>query len=122
MMRALAIWLAASALGVALIAFLPEQMFGGGDLFRLSERHGPSLSDGLGLLVVLGGWFFYIHALWSRRRTMPPIPALALVVLTLISAASCIAAFAADIDGLAIALAMMAVLAQIGLALLARRA
>lgn len=123
MKRALAIWLIASVIGAALIAFLPEHLFGGGDLFRLSARHGPSLSDGVGLLVIVGGWLLFLHALWARRGAMHPRwLAFALIAATLIAAASCIASFAADQDAWAIALAMMAVAAQIGLAVLTRRA
>lgn len=123
MIRALVIWLSASAIGAALVAFLPEQGLGGGDLFRLSARHGPSLVDGVGLLFVVVGWLYFLRALWVRRsQVQPRALAFALVAATLLAAAACVFAFASDRDGLGIALAVIAVVAQIGLALLARRA
>jgi hypothetical protein len=123
MMRVLIIWLVASAIGVALVVLLPEYLFGDGELVRLSDRHGPTLSDGLGLLFILGGWLYFLFALWARRRAMqPPWAAFALVAAMLVGGAACVPAFAADRDGLGIALAVMAVAAQFGLAILARRA
>jgi hypothetical protein len=110
-------------MGAALIVFLPEHLFGGGDLFRLSDRHGPSLADGVGLVSIMGGWLYFLHALWSRRHALlPRSAAFACIAAMLIAGASCIAAFAADRDAWGIALALMAVAAQFGLAILARRA
>lgn len=56
MIRAVLIWLGASALGVALIAVLPEDWLGGEILFRLSDRHGPTAADAVGLALVGAGW------------------------------------------------------------------
>lgn len=123
MIRALFIWLSALAIGAGLVAFLPEQGLGGGDLFRLSARHGPSLVDGVGLVVVLAGWLYFLRALWMRRSQLQPRAlAFALVAATLLAAAACVFAFTSDRDGAGSALAVLAVAAQIGLALLARRA
>jgi hypothetical protein len=123
MARALAIWLAATALGASLTAFLPDDLLGGGALFRLSDRHGPSPADGVGLLVVFGGCLVYLHALWARRRTLRPRWAAAALAFGAVAATvGSIAAFAADADALGFALAAAAFAAQLALSLTARNA
>ena len=123
MARAFAIWGAASLLGVALVAWLPEQWLGGAVLFRLSDRHGPSVADGVGILILLAGWLYYVGALWRRRRSLSPRwVVLVLITVAIAAALGCIYAATADQDGWLIALTALALTAQIALGLMARRA
>ncbi len=119
--RAVVIWLTAMALGALLVAVLPENWFGGGALFRFSDRHGPSAADAVGLVVVFAGWLVYLHALWSRRRNLKPRwAAIALAGGAAAALVGCIAAFAADKDGWGYALGATALAAQLALCLTAR--
>jgi peptidoglycan/LPS O-acetylase OafA/YrhL len=90
-------------------------------LFHLGDRHGPSPADSVGLAVVLGGQLVYLHALWSRRRNLRPRWAAYVLGCGAVAAvAGCIAAFAANQDGWAYALAGAAFAAQLALGLTAR--
>jgi uncharacterized membrane protein YidH (DUF202 family) len=55
-----------SAAGVGLV-LLPDA---GPRLFSLSEEHGPSLVDGIGVLLLVAGWATLDVATWHRRRTL----------------------------------------------------
>jgi hypothetical protein len=61
-------WGILSALGLLTI-LLPDS---GRRLFSLSEAHGPSLSDGMGVLLLLAGWAVLDIATWRRRRGLSP--------------------------------------------------
>jgi hypothetical protein len=115
--RAVTIWLAASALGVCLLILLPESLFGGAPVFSLSERHGPSPSDATGLVLIAGGWMVFLRALWVGwpRRKAARLPGFLAVVAAAASIA-CIAAITDDRDGLALALGLAAFAAQLALA------
>jgi hypothetical protein len=39
-------------------------------LFSLSEEHGPSLLDGVGVLLLVSGWAILDVATWRRRHTL----------------------------------------------------
>lgn len=68
--RALAAWELLSAVGVAVIA-VPD---GGEPVVTLSDGHGPSAWDLFGvlvLLVLLGGWAWFLSAMWALRRCVP---------------------------------------------------
>lgn len=54
--------------GAIIVLFVPEDLFGNQVLFRLSDQHGPSTIDTVGLLLVISGWLYYIYALWQNRR------------------------------------------------------
>jgi hypothetical protein len=64
--RGLAVWLALSLVGVAVVA-LPDS---GPRLASFSEGHGPSLMDAAGILVLLVGWLAFVVALWNRRSAI----------------------------------------------------
>jgi hypothetical protein len=57
-------WGILSALGLVTI-LVPDT---GRRLFSLSQAHGPSLIDGMGVLVLLAGWAVLDIATWRRRR------------------------------------------------------
>lgn len=57
-------WAILSALGLVTI-LLPDS---GRRLVSLSEAHGPSPIDGMGVLVLLAGWAVLDTATWRRRR------------------------------------------------------
>lgn len=57
-------WGILSALGLVAI-LLPDT---DRRLFSLSEEHGPSLIDGVGVLLLLAGWAALDIATWRRRR------------------------------------------------------
>ena len=123
MIRAVLIWLGASALGVALIAVLPEDWLGGEILFRLSDRHGPTAADAVGLALVGAGWAVFLRALWSKRRGVEPRWAAWLLAIAAIAAlCGCLAAFSVNLDGWGMALGLASLTAQLSLASLAHRA
>lgn len=62
------LWLGGSALGGAIVA-LPDA---GGRVFSLSESHGPSAVDLVGVAVLLAGWLPVPALLWSSRRVLRP--------------------------------------------------
>jgi hypothetical protein len=122
MKRALAIWLGASAVGIALIALLPEGWLGEARLLSLSAHHGPSPSDAVGLAFVLAGWAVYLRALWSHRRNLAPRPASAWLAAAAVAAlAGCLAAVAADRDGWALGLGIAAFVSQLALGCMTRK-
>jgi hypothetical protein len=115
------VWLGASAVGVALIVLLPEASLGKGRLFSLSERHGPSASDSVGLVLVIGGWAVYLVALWRHRGELTPRRRAAWLAGAAVAAsAGCVAAIVAGQDGWAAALGLVAVASQIALGCMTR--
>jgi hypothetical protein len=59
-------WGILSALGLVTI-LMPDT---NRRLFSLSEGHGPSLVDGIGVLFLLAGWTALDIATWRRRRVL----------------------------------------------------
>lgn len=113
---ALAAWLGATAIGVALVALLPENWLGEGRLFSLSAAHGPTPSDAVGLVIILAGWAAWLRALWVRRRLMRPPGAAALLALaSALAIVGCLVAVAAGWDGLAVLLGVCAFTGQVAL-------
>jgi hypothetical protein len=49
-------------------------------LFSLSNLHGPSLLDALGIVALVAGWTVLDLATWSRRRLIPLRPAALVLV------------------------------------------
>ena len=117
--RAVAVCLAATLIGAALMALLPEDLLGGGPLFSLNERHGPGRSDTIGLIVILGGWLWFHRALWLHRREMRPRWLAVTLALACVAAlAGCFLALRADHDLLAFFAAACAAAAQFAIAAL----
>ena len=54
--------------GIGLVTILIPDT--GRRLFSLSEGHGPSLVDGIGILLLLAGWVALDIATWRRRRAL----------------------------------------------------
>jgi hypothetical protein len=68
MRRSWALWTALSVAGLGII-LIPDT---GPRLFSLSEEHGPSLTDGIGVLLLVIGWATLDIATWRRRRRLAP--------------------------------------------------
>ena len=64
--RRVIVWLAASAIGAAIIA-MPDN---DARIFSFSGTHGPSAIDLLGIVVLLAGWAPVAWMLWSRRAAI----------------------------------------------------
>ncbi len=78
-------WGVLSTLGVVVI-LLPDT---GPRLFSLSEGHGPSLVDGVGILLLVTGWVVLDAATWRRRGTLSfPSGIVALMAIAAIGAAA----------------------------------
>ena len=58
--------LALIAVGAAVVA-LPDS---GRRLISLSEAHGPSALDALGIAILLAGWLVAARELWARRHAV----------------------------------------------------
>jgi predicted branched-subunit amino acid permease len=118
--RALGIWVAATLIGFVLIVSLPERP-GSGMFFRLSDRHGPSAEDAVGLAVALAGWFIYVRALWLRRgRVRRPQIAAALSAVATVATLGCVVSATANEDWLIAGSAVIAIAAHLGLGILVR--
>ena len=65
-MRRVWLWLAGSALGVAVLA-LPDT---GSRVFSFSEAHGPSAVDIVGILVLVAAWLPVAALIWRGRRAL----------------------------------------------------
>lgn len=63
-------WATLSAVGVATIA-IPDT---GPPLFSISQIHGPSLLDTIGIGLLVAGWAVLDVATWRRRRRLPLSP------------------------------------------------
>jgi hypothetical protein len=68
MARTWALWATLSAAGLGLI-LIPDT---GPRLFSLSEEHGPSLTDAIGVLLLVAGWATLDIATWRGRRRLGP--------------------------------------------------
>lgn len=77
LVRALILWAALSVVGVVVVA-VPDA---GPRLLTLSETHGPSAPDLVGIALLLIGWAVFLRAVWRARRAVraPALP-VALVV------------------------------------------
>lgn len=63
-------WIAWSLLvlaGVVLIALPDDDV----RLFDISRGHGPSLVDGVGILLILVAWMLLLGSVWRRRSRLP---------------------------------------------------
>ena len=59
-------WALCSLVGVTLIA-LPDR---GPRLFSFSPAHGPSLVDGIGVVILVVGWLVPLRAIWKARAVL----------------------------------------------------
>lgn len=62
--RGALLWLAASAVGAVIVA-LPDQ---GRRLISLSDTHGPSWLDAVGIVFLVAGWGVFVSVLWRARE------------------------------------------------------
>lgn len=119
---ALTMWLVCSTIGGAVIA-LPDD---GPRLFSISDAHGPSAVDAAGIAVLLGGWLFFLAALFQRRSALQhqlasrPANLFAPFAIGL-SIGLVVASVAGDFGGWWIVGAVLLVGAQLWLAALANR-
>ncbi|MGP9652116.1 hypothetical protein ACT3TP_16735 [Glutamicibacter sp. AOP38-B1-38] len=72
-LRGLVLWLIFSLAGIGIVA-VPDN---GGAVFRLSQGHGPSPWDLLGIAILLLGWVLILVPLF-RARALLPVPGLVL--------------------------------------------
>ena len=75
--RGLITWLALSGVGVLVIS-LPDS---GSRLFSLSEGHGPSVQDAVGIVLVLIGWLAFLVPLFRERTSISRPRLLSLMVV-----------------------------------------
>lgn len=66
LVRAMLAWAVLSVVGVAVIA-RPDD---GPRIFSLSETHGPSTPDVIGIMLLLLGWIVFLSALWRARSAV----------------------------------------------------
>lgn len=59
----LVLWAVTSVIGVGVVA-IPDE---GPPMFSLSDGHGPSAVDMLGVALILIGWTAFVRGLWSMR-------------------------------------------------------
>lgn len=120
-MRAyLLIWLVLSVIGGIVIA-LPDS---GNRVISFSAAHGPTLLDLIGIGILAVGWLIFLRAAWQQRRLVirRASPRLAGFVLFLVGLGSglIIASVAGDFPYWWVVGAALLVLAQVGVAALAR--
>ena len=112
--NALTVWLVFSLLGLAIIILVPENLFGSKQLFALSDQHGPTFSDAIGLLLLLIGWLHYLWRLWSNRAYISSKNRAVFYAGTaILSIAGCIIAARYNLNWLIAVLALSALSAQI---------
>ncbi len=116
-LRAIGVWLLLSAIGVAIIAFLPDGLLGSNRLFSFSQQHGPTLIDAVGIFIVLSGWVFYLWQLWLRRRALHTIQGYLTIIILLCSLGLCFWALQNDYNLLLGLSAGVATLSQLWLGL-----
>lgn len=104
--KRVALWFAGSASGGAIIA-LPDA---GPRLASLSADHGPSLVDGLGIVVVVGCWLPVGVLLPRRWRSSGPVTRISTAVLGVVGAAALVVTIRGDL-GSSWLLAVVALLA-----------
>ena len=75
--RGLLWWVVLSAVGV-LVLSLPDD---GPRIIALSEGHGPSALDAVGILILLVAWAAFLAPLFAARHTIHHASTLALVAL-----------------------------------------
>jgi hypothetical protein len=103
----LALWLAGSAVGVAIIA-LPDS---GDRLLSLSRTHGPALVDLVGLLLLVAVWLPVPALLWARRSALAGPLGRAALVLAVVGVVGLVATVRLDLGwsyGLAVAALVVA--------------
>ncbi len=74
----LIVWAILSLLGVGVVA-LPDD---DARIISLSEGHGPSLIDAVGIAVLIAGWGFFVVALWRARTAITRRRLLAALAVT----------------------------------------
>lgn len=115
-------WMVLIAFGIAVVTLAPENFLGGKVLFRLSRQHGPTISDTIGLLLILSGWLYYLWTLWSNRSGFERRKQIKINAgMAIVSIIGCIAAAFLNLNILIILLALLAFIAQIRLGLLIKQ-
>lgn len=105
----LGVWLAGSALGVLLVA-LPDD---GDRVVSLSEGHGPSLVDLVGVVVLVGAWLPLVAELWAGRRALAPGERVAVAATLVAGAVVVTAGVAFDLGASWVAGVVLLVAAQL---------
>lgn len=77
LVRAMLVWAVLSVVGVVVVA-LPDD---GPRILTLSETHGPSSSDLIGIVLLLLGWTVFLSTLW-RVRWAVRVPPQATALIT----------------------------------------
>jgi hypothetical protein len=116
--RAALCWVSGSAVGAAIVA-LPDADH---RVLMLSETHGPSALDLVGVAVLLAGWLPVPLALWRNRRVVPVGVWAAAAVLGVVGAIALVVTIRLDLGWWWLAAVTILVAAQVApLVSLARR-
>ncbi|HSE29209.1 MAG TPA: hypothetical protein VLA77_01330 [Candidatus Saccharimonadales bacterium] len=123
MIKVIVAWLSVSLVGVLLVVLLPDDLLGNQIVFRLSNEHGPTLADSVGILCILGAWVYYLANLWIRRKALLAKKAtwwlIGFIVLGVVGS---IVAATQNANGFLIAVSSISLVAQIILGILAGKA
>lgn len=120
--KALIAWLVMSMFGLAVIGLTPENLFGSDRVLTLSDQHGPTISDAIGITLLLIGWLYYLWRLWVNRNLITNTRKLRFyAAIALISVFGCIIAAVHNFNLLIVIFAFTAIAAQIMIGSLVRR-
>jgi hypothetical protein len=106
---------------MAVIVLLPDNLLGDRVMVRLSDRHGPTAADTIGVVIALAGWGYYLGSIWRRRMRLQKLwLATILILVTLLALTGALLAAAFNQDSLLLFLGIVAFAAQLSLGTLAR--
>ena len=107
--KRLAVWAIGSAVGAAILA-LPDA---NNRVFSLSETHGPSPVDLVGLVIVVAAWVPIAAVLWLRRKSLTGAGAWTAFVLAAVGAAMLVVTIGFDLGPIYLAAVGLLLAAQL---------
>ena len=114
----LVVWAVGSAVGATLIA-LPDSDV---RVFSLSQTHGPSMVDLIGMIIIVVAWIPVPALIWSHRNALRGRPARLLTLLVVVGAVALAVAIHYDLGAAWLAPVALLVMAQlIAVGLIGRR-
>ena len=106
--KRLAVWAIGSAVGAAILA-LPDA---NDRVFSLSETHGPSPVDLVGLVIVVAAWVPIAGVIWVRRKSLTGPGAWTAFVLTAVGVAMLVVTIGFDLGPIYLAAVGLMLTAQ----------